>query len=525
VSVPPEISGLSPAELQRLVVQLLEEVAALKRVVTEQREEIARLKGLKGRPNIKPSGMENATPPKSQPRGKRGRRGKSAPRAIVERQVLKAAAPAGSRFKGYADFVVQDLVLRAQVIRYRRERWVTPEGQTIVAALPAGVSGHFGPELRRFVLLQHYQGQVTVERLTTQLRAIGLSISKRQVMRLMIDRQDDFLGENRDVLRAGLQTAAWITVDDTGARHSGNNGFCTQIGNDSFTWFGTRASKSRLNFLDVLRAGHTDYVINDAAASYMRSRALAGPVIRQLAGQPHRHFADQAAWQAHLDRLGISALRVTPDPVQIATEGALWGSVHAHGFLRNAVVLSDDAGQFAIGRHALCWVHAERLVHKLDTFTDLHRAAQQRIRALIWGFYTDLKAYCAAPTARRRCEMWARFDRIFCRRTGFVTLDRLLQRLYANKAELLTVLDRPEIPLHTNGSERDIRCHVIKRKISGGTHSDAGRDCRDAFLGLMHTCRKLGIAIWDYLGDRLGTPHHLAVPYLPDLIGNRRQHA
>ena len=117
--------------------------------------------------------------------------------------------------------------------------------------------------------------------------------------------------------------------------------------------------------------------------------------------------------------------------------------------------------------------------------------------------------------------MRTRFDRIFRRRTGFVTLDRLLQRLYANKTELLTVLDRPEIPLHTNGSERDIRCHVIKRKISGGTHSDTGRDCRDAFLGLMHTCTKLGIAFWDYLGDRLRTPHHLAVPYLPDLIGNR----
>ena len=196
----------------------------------------------------------------------------------------------------------------------------------------------------------------------------------------------------------------------------------------------------------------------------------------------------------------------------------MWGSIQAHGFLCEAVIVSDDAGQFAVGQHALCWVHAERLVHKLDTVTDLHRTAQERIRDLIWWFYADLKAYRTEPTARRRTEMRVRFDRIFHRRTGFATLDRLLERLHANKPDLLMVLDRPEIPLHTNGSERDIRCQVIKRKISGGTHSDAGRDCRDAFLGLMHTCNKLGIAFWDYLGDRISVPEHTHVQILPHLI-------
>src|SRR5208337_1438011 len=115
------------------------------------------------------------------------------------------------------------------------------------------------------------------------------------------------------------------------------------------------------------------------------------------------------------------------------------------------------AGQFNVARHALCWVHAERLVHKLDTFTDKPRAAQARVRGLIWDYYASLKSYRLKLNPRRAAALRARFDRIFLRRTGFVTLDRLLKRLHANKAELLMVLDRPETPLHTNGSENDIR--------------------------------------------------------------------
>jgi hypothetical protein len=314
-------------------------------------------------------------------------------------------------------------------------------------------------------------------------------------------------------------------VDDTGARHRGVNGVCTQIGDDRFTWFGTTGSKSRLNFLELLRAGHTDYVVNPAALEYMREHALAGPVIQRLQAHPQRHFADRAAWLRHLEHLGLTGLPVTPDPIRVATEGALWGAVAEHGFLHETIIVSDDAGQFNVGEHALCWIHAERLVHKLEAFSDPQRTAQQHMRGLIWWFYADLKAYRAAPTPRRRGELRARFDRIFQRRTGFVMLDRLLQRLHANKAELLMVLDHPEIPLHTNGSENDIRCQVTKRQVSGGTQSDLGRDCRDAFLGLAKTCQKLRIAFWDYLGDRIGVPGSTAVPRLAELIRCRGQPA
>ena len=526
VPPPAVLSALSRPELEALLFELFGEVAALKHIVGEQREEISRLKDLKGRPTIRPSGMDQGTePPKPGKREKRRGRGKVTPRVSIDEKVIAATVPPGSRFKGYEPFLVQDLVISVRVSCYQRERWVTPDGRTIVAPLPEGIAGHFGPELRRFVLMQYHQGQSTLPRLLALLSSMGVSISKRQLQRLLTDRQDDFVTEAQAVLRAGLETSPFVSVDDTGARHAGKNGFCTQIGNDWFTWFGTRSSKSRLNFLDLLRAGHTDYVLNEAAYRYMRKHSLPAALIARLAAEPETRFADRDAWLAHLDRLGFAALTVTPDPIRVATEGAVWGSVQSHDHLSDAVVLSDDAGQFDIGRHALCWVHAERLVHKLDTFNDQQRKVQKRLRELIWKLYASLKVYRLNPSRRRACTLRTRFDRIFRRRTGFATLDRLLARLHANKAALLMVLERPETPLHTNGSENDIRCYVTRRKVSGGTRSDVGRDSRDAFLSLTKTCDKLRIPVWDYLGNRLKVAGHVMIETLDRYVRTRTRYA
>ena len=200
------LEALSLAELRDLVGMLVAEVgglqsdnAALRAGMEAQqatitalraenqalRDEVARLKGLPPRPPSRPSGMEAATVPGVAGRGEersRQRRGAKRDRnAITAERVLKAAVPAGSRFKGYEDILVRELRLCAEVVRYRRERWLTPSGETVVAPLPAGIVGGFGPELRRFILALHAQGQVTTERLTALLNGIGVEISKRHM--------------------------------------------------------------------------------------------------------------------------------------------------------------------------------------------------------------------------------------------------------------------------------------------------------------------------------------------------------
>ena len=341
------VDGLGLEELKSLVVQVLEENARLKAENAELREEIARLKGLKGRPKIKPSGMEKATEPSTTGRRRNGRRGAKRTKVTIdETKVVKVeCVPEGARFKGYEEFLVQDLIVRPLTVLLRRERWQLATGETVVAPLPAGITTHFGPELKRFVLAQYHQGQTTMPRLLALLQDLGIDISKRQLVRLLIKGNDTFLGEARDVLRTGLDASSWITVDDTGARHKAENGVCTHIGNDRFAAFMTTRSKSRLNFLELLNAGDTTHLINDAAIAYMREHNLSGKVVASLAGHATRRFADRAAWTAHLDALGITALDVHPDPVRIATEGALWGSIAEQGLIEETVIPDRGPGR------------------------------------------------------------------------------------------------------------------------------------------------------------------------------------
>jgi hypothetical protein len=502
----PRIEDITEEDRTPLVVTLIEIIQLQQEQIQALKDEIARLKGQKPRPKIKPSKLEKGASHQEAKDGS-GKRPGSAKRSKTSELVIDKTVvikpdnlPAGSKFKGYQDFTVQDIVFKAYNTRYRLERWEGSKGEPILGKLPDEVVGHYGAGLMCYVLYQYYQGHVTQPLILEQLWELGIDISSGQVNRIITEGKDRFHEEKDEILRVGLEISGHVNVDDTGARHKGKSGYCTHIGNELFAWFHSTDSKSRINFLKILCRERTEYVINSYALDYMSAQNLPRYQLERLSGCAESVFEDEMKWKAALESMGLTAEL----HIRIATEGALLGNIVQNGLINpELVIVSDEAGQFAVLLHALCWIHAERGINKLVGYTDAQRKALEEIRTRIWDFYAELKGYKEAPCEEKKRELEARFDEIFGTSTCFQSLNLALKRIRNNKSELLLVLDRPDIPLHNNTSERDIREYVKKRKISGSTRSDLGRSCRDTFTSLKKTCRKLNVSFWEYLRDRV----------------------
>jgi hypothetical protein len=508
--------------------QVLDHVGELEATNQQLRDEIAVLKGQKPRPQLRPSTLTLPAATGAGSSGPGRRRGKpSQPKTsqlTIHREVPlhPAHLPEGATFKGYEAYVVQDLLIQSDNTKYLRARYDLPEGGSVLAPLPAGVlpvaDGHFGANLVVYILDQYHHAQVTEPLLLQQLWEYGIVISAGQLHRLLTEGQEPLHQEKADVLATGLAVSSYVGTDDTGARHQGHNGYCTAVGNDLFAYFESSPRKSRLNFLQVLHGPQRDYALNETAQAYWERQKLPVAVQAALLRGPQA-FAGEQAWNARLAALAITDER----HVRLVTEGALLGGLIARGVSPELAVLSDGAPQFVVLVHAACWVHAERPLAKLVPHNEEHRVAIAGVRHQIWELYQDLKAYREQPQPAQRPVLEVRFDALVNQRTAYPSINGVLKEMRDHKADLLRVLERPEVPLHNNALESDIREYVKRRKISGGTRSEAGRRCRDTFASLKKTCRKLGVRFWDYLHDRVRGLGQ--VPRLADLIRQKAREA
>ena len=508
--------------LQKQMIVLQENIQTQQEIIQQLRDEIARLKGHNSKPKIKPSNMDKGTEQKAKeihPSVKRAgseKRSKTKEIVIHHEETISPIdpLPLDAEFKGYKKYVVQGLRFCAHNTLYKLERWKLSDGKYATGQLPDAIKGkHFDPQLEQYVLYQYHHCNVTQPLILEQLHEIGIDISSGQINRILTEGHEVFHQEKDAVYRTGVDVSEYLTVDDTSCRHQGKNGYTTHIGSALFAWFSSTRSKSRINFLELLQqSGNQGYQITEYALAYMKEKKLKNSIMQALKCHALSSFASKELWEAHMISLDIHSER----HVQIVTEGALIGQILSDGILNDMTIVSDDAGQFNILVHALCWIHAERTIHKLHPLNDAHQVVIDSIRTEIWDYYADLKLYKQSPNAEIKATLDKRFDEIFTQKTGYKTLNESLKRLDKNKAELLMVLDQPQIPLHTNDSERDIRGVVGKRKVSGGTRSDPGQRARDTFASLKRTCRRNAISFWNYLGDRLLRTNN--IPPLPQII-------
>jgi uncharacterized small protein (DUF1192 family) len=515
------------AELKAANIELIKQnqsfarlILDLQETVKELKDEINRLKGQKSRPKFPPANLD---------KGGNGSGNKNSKQQIPttpitgfkkirhkEIVITPPNIPEGSRFKGYSDFHIEELNIEALKIKYRLAVYETPSGEILRGRLPFNLNGkHFGPELIAYCLDQYHGRCVTRPQLLEQLLGYGVEISAGELDNILIVDKDLFHEEKSAVFEAGIAYSDQLNTDDTTARHNGKNGVCTHIGSPLFCYFESTFSKSRINFLEILRGRHIDYILSEDALLYAFEQGATTRLQIILDDHVDKKFTDKNAWDRFLKNKGI----IKEKDLRVATEAALMGSAIFHGLKPTMGIMSDAAGQFNILIHALCWIHEERHYRKFVSLTEDEKVLIDGIRDAIWNLYEELKEYKVKPTQEFRKCIEEEFDGLFSCKTESNAINDLLANTQSRRDGLLRVLEYPWLMLHNNDSERDIREYVKKRKISGSTRSQRGRKARDTFASLKKTCKKLGVCFWDYLRDRAGKLNQIKP--LPILIAEK----
>ena len=501
-----------------------QKVSELIKKVETLEKELKELKKLPKRPKLKPSKLDDDRTDK--PKGKTGRqtgkRNKKETLKIHETKEIKLEGLSEDwRLIGHQKHVRQDFIVRANNIEYLLEIWENSQGKKQIATLPIHLQNtHFGGTLKAFILHQYFECGVTQPLIMSSLKDYGVDISAGQISAILTDNKECFHAEKETLLCTGIKLNEELRTDDTGARHKFRNGFCNCINSSLFTYFKTTYSKSRINFLEILRQSRRDYQINETSLSYIKKEKFASKyyqILKQSYDNGERVFENKASLERYYDRQGIKAKYA----IKQITEALLIGTIVNHGFNPNTIIHSDGAGQFNIFIHGLCWKHAERPLVQLKSYNPIQREQLEKKQKEYWQYYQDLKAYKERPNEKKALKLKQVFDDLCISIKNYASLNKVLNDLKKKKNELLVVLHHPNASLHNNYTESDIREYAKRRKISAGTRSENGKEARDTFLSLKKTCRKLNISFWEYLIDRIHNQN--IIPPLSTIMTQKHQ--
>ncbi len=525
-AIPDENARQLIRRLLNLIEQLSADLREAQAEIQRLRDEVNRLKGEQGKPEIKantpqaPPSDHSSEKERRKPR-QRHKRSKKAEIKIDRAHVVKVdpgILPADAKFQGYDEVVVQDLLLKTDNVRFRKERYYAASTRkSYLAPLPQGYEGQFGPGVKALIPALYFGMGSSEPKILEFLTNAGIQISEGEVSDLLIKEQEDFHVEKDAVCEAGLRSSPWQHTDDTQTRVNGQNQHCHVVCNPVYTAYHTKPNKDRLSVLDVLRNGRArSFRLNQEALGYLENVQLSKATRQILQAGCSETELDEPAFHQHLERLlpnlGEPQRKVITDAAAIAAYHAetAWPVIQA--------LVCDDAPQFNWLTEAmmLCWVHEGRPYKKLMPVVPLHREALNHFLKRFWDYYDQLLEYKQQPRPKDRARLAAAFDTLFATHTGYDDLDQRIAKTRAKKASLLLVLEHPELPLHNNPAELGARQRVRKRDVSFGPRTQEGRKAWDTFMTLAETAKKLGVSFYAYLRDRIAGTH--AIPPLAELV-------
>jgi len=492
-----------------------QEIKELKEENQKLRDENNRLKGGPGKPDIRPhkkdsKDISSENERKKHHKDKKNKKSKNKMNNIkidrtLKLEIPKDQLPEDTLFKGYTKSVIQDIIIKMDNIEFKKEMYYSPSlNKTFVASLPPGYHGAFGPNLKSHIMALHFIGKMTEPAIVTFLQTHGVFISAATVSRIITDNHESFHQEKKDIVQAGLSSTIYQQMDDTGARVNGENHFTHILCNPWYTAYFTRRNKNRLTILEILTQGELSFQFNETSYDLMEVLQLSTKTINQLKESNLKNIMNRKEVEVLLDDLFPNPKKPHRRSRGIILEAS---AIVSYQHLPHAVplLLTDDAPQFKQITEllALCWIHDGRHYKKLDPVISSHIKKLEKYLDAYWRYYHKLLDYKESPTKKFAKALLKEFDILFSKKTGYNVLDDRIKKTKLKKDELLLVLKYPQIPLHNNASELGARVQARYRDISFQTKNLKGTECKDTFMTIFETAKKLSVNAYNYILDRI----------------------
>ena len=540
-------AGELPAVVEQAVGQLLNVVEALSSDKKALVDEVERLrKQLEQKKKVRTTADtndEDDQKPNSDHSSEKRRRQRSKPNTkqasdrrsfkdltihkTIECPVDPETLPPDAVRLGDEPVVIQDIDIQPRNIRFQRHVYYSAAEQKFYrGSLPSGYgNSDFGPDLRALILSLKYCGNMSEPKIREFLENFDVQVSAGSLSNILTNTAAVFEQEYHDLLTAGLSSTPYQQTDDTSARVRGESWHTHILCNPFYTAYSTRASKDRLAVLSVLQNTDDLRFRFNAETLELLQEELTVPVKWQqsIAALGEDVEFDAETLKTLLDDWFGERNKQTRTSIEHAA--AIVYYRHQTSVPVVSALVCDDAGQFKLltDKLALCWIHEGRHYERLSPIVARHEKSLDAFLERYWDYYVLLQDYRARPTKESAAKLRLEFDELFSTRTGCDALDNRIAKTAAKKAELLTVLAIPEVPLHNNASELGARVSARRRDVSLHSRSVRGARAMDIFTTLVQTSKKLGIRAFEYLRDRLSC--RFEMPSLAQCIQQAAQSA